>query len=287
MSLFGAVADAYVAAASVTQVDVAAANARSATSSGAFASMTWTVTFPHAVNFTSYVADIFTAGNYDFVIDGTTVASVSSVAAAQTGVTFTPAAPVALTAGVHTFKLTCGVSARYYFRGTPSLTGTGADYIGWDNWQEGGTSPSVAGTINFQVPNTMLAAKVAATRSSSGMYSGQTWDITFDTAVTLHGIVKQMLSADSGYTLKVDSVAVSSATPRVIAGPLAIACTTPVALSAGTHTFSVIPTAAAARFSYVTGTTTAPTGDTHVTTWGEWQEATGNQPDGVLVYELP
>jgi hypothetical protein len=252
---------------------------RNNTSGGTFAAQTWTVILTEPAEFLSYVCDSFQADTYTFSIDAVNIASVVC-GATSTNNTFTPAAPVYLAAGSHTFKIIGTASRRYYYiSGTtaPALTGTGARWLSWFRWAEGGASTTPAGACNFRPIAGLQDAGPAAAdnHSTATTWTAQTWTITFGTAAKLCGLQMQVDQAGT-YTLSIDGVDVATAAPATGGGEWMTfnLQPAPVALTAAAHTFK-IRRSTATRFYYLNSTanpTIAGVGAAYITGWGVFQE---------------
>lgn len=259
-----------------------------------YSAQSWTVDVPCTIQVESFTADIRSAGSYDFKINGSTVASVSSVSAASSAVVFTLGTPLVLSPGSHTFSLTCGSSVLWYSRGNlnpfnSTVSGTGALYLGMSVWTEPAAN-FVPGTIGFKIADGTRYAGVDYTSLSGSSFAAQTWSITFDTAVKFTGLLKRLYAADtSGYVLTIDAgsalatVTKNTGTTEVVHGFIPASV---VPLTTGAHTFKLTPSASR-RWFYTAGTGTGPTGDSHTTAWGTWGESTSNQVSARIFYTLP
>lgn len=273
-----------------TGATLTATVARTTSSAGTFLAATWDVYLPVPVQLQSFVSDILKAGTYSFKCDGVTLATVVVGADATAAVSFTPAAPLELAAGKHTLALTSTAArARYYnSSGTAGVTGTGADYVGKDEWQEA-AGTSVPGTLNFKAPDGVLLDVLAPTADSATSFTEQVWPVTFDAAVLLVGVGKRTTTVDAtGYRLSVDGTALST----VVKNDgrqyrLAFPVSPGRPLAAGARSFKMERLSAANKaFSYRAGTGATPTGAGHVTAWGAWAASPANQPSAALFYAL-
>jgi hypothetical protein len=246
---------------------------------------TWKIHLPVPILFESFVADVRIAGTYDLKIDGVTVAT-HACAAASLNNTWTPAAPIELAAGTHTFVLDCGTTVQWYncSNSTQAKTGTGAHVIGWDVWEEPGTSASVAGKINFKIPDGVLVSKVESSSTSTVSQSAQTWSVTFANAVKLLGVLKRLVTNEAtGYDFKVDGTTVATVVKahafdvgwEFVPG-------SPVSIAAGARTLKFQASANRAwRYQNVGTTVPDGSGSAETTAWGLWQEATPALDDTV------
>lgn len=277
---------------------------RDTTPAGTFSAMSCNRTFGVPVLFESYVCDIRSAGNYELRIDGVTVASVAGVAAAATDVTFAPSSPIELLPGdgaeadgSYEFSLVCTSGAvTWYGRGNLGTTGnpsgvdgTGRDFQGQDYWHEINTGAGVPGQVNFKTADTALVSTLAVDSLSSGSFSGQTFDVTFDVDVILFSFRKRLFASDT-WTLNIDGNPVASAVKdaNALTGDFCMGIPDGgLPLAAGTHTINIDPTANR-RMYYDSGTGGAPsgTGSSHTTAWSVWAESTGNKVSGTVFFRL-
>lgn len=278
-----------------TGADVTVVCAKSAQTASSRAAQTWKVFCPVDIEVQSFATDTLIAGTYTLKIDTVIFASAAATAG-QTGVTFTPAAPVVLAAGVHTFELKNGSgSVAWYYQGYsagvgPALSGTGADYIGWGCFQEYvGSLLCPPGSLVFKIADGTRMSKIDG-GALSGSLAAQTWSVTFDAAISFCGLLKRLSTQDlTGYVLKIDGTSVATRTKVAIDGAeltsMSFVPAAPVALAAGAHTFKIEPSANRV-FAYRAGTGTAPSGDPHTTAWGAWSESPANQVEARLFYSV-
>lgn len=256
---------------------------RNSTSASAIANQTWDMAFATEVEFTSYVCDVFAADTYTLTIDGVTVET-KAVAATATGVTFTPAAPMALSAGVHTFALVGTGSRRfYYLSGVLGQIAGDPQYAVWGSWTLATNSHHPAGTINFTEDGTVVAGGVQQNSTTGTTRTGQTWSATFDVDVSFTGYFDLIFAAGT-YDFQIDGSTVASVTTSNANQVAAFIPASPVTLASGAHTFALLPTVSK---NFHQRTTLSYIGDSHVTAWGIWQEvAAANVVPGRLAYTL-
>lgn len=293
----GAIAAHYVATSaapstpSFTGATKSIVNTRTTQTSTARTGQTWKMHSPRAWQFIDYTCDIRIAGNYELLLNGAVIATVNGVTAAQLGVVFTPAAPIDIPASAATeFKLkqVAGGSIQWYNAANPALTGDGADYLGWEAWQEPASQASTPGTIRFKAEDSLRISKLVPTTESAATFADQEWTVTFDADVWFFGLLKKMSIADTtGYKLYVNGVLQVPSTihPLNTVNQFGLVLPVPVLLPAGTHTLK-IEGSAVHKYWYRTGGGGVPTGDAHTTAWGIWTGNSPIQPDSVLFYEL-
>lgn len=282
-----------------TGASVTATVARTANTSGGQPAQTWRIFCPVDIQVQSYIGEIGAPGTYNLKVDGVAFGSATTVTT-NAFATFTPAAPLVLAAGVHTFELkNAAGSPTWAYHGSaaavgPVITGTGADFIGWGIFKEYvGNNLSAPGSLVFKVADGTLMSKVEANQFPTALaaLAAQTWQVTFNAGVLLTGLLKRLYTVDAtGYVLKINGTAVAtvakvSATDGADLTAMSFVPAAPVSLAAGTHTFKIEPSAAR-QFSFRTGTGTAPSGDAHTTAWGVWSESSANQVDARLFYTL-
>lgn len=272
---------------------LAATVSRTTSSAGSFAAQTRVIHLPVPILFESYVMDIFKAGTYRFAIDGVTVVSGVVVGADNTNnVAFTPAAPIELAAGTHTLSVavTSAASIRWHYNNvsTAAPSGTGADYLGHEQWQEA-TGNTCPGTYNFKVPDGVLKDILAPTSQSAASFTQQEWPVTFTDDVLLVGVGKRAYQNDAtGYTLSIDGVNVATV---VKANSQEVTMAFPVSpaapLAAGARTFKIVAGSGVNKsWSYLLGGGASPVGDGYATTWGAWTGNSPQQPSARLFYVL-
>lgn len=252
---------------------------------------TWDIYLPCDIQFISFVTDIRTAGDYQFLINGNIEATVNSVAAATDNVTFTLGTPVTLTAGTHTLKLerTDQASIPWYNRSAPRdphPAGDGGFIIGWGPWVEP-SAACVHGTINFKVEDSVRWTYLDPNDVTGSSFAQLTWDVTFGVAVNMIGACKSIRGSDT-WNFDIDSVTQASLTKTNGTTITYRAWNfTPEPLTAGTHTFRIDPTGASQRTPFWNGPPDGtPVGDGSVTGWSNWAEATADQMDCALFYTL-
>lgn len=244
---------------------------RTSLSGGTFTAQTWEVGFVTDVTFTSFVCDILAADTYTLTIDGNVVATVTATAG-QTGVTFTPTAPIDLIAGTHTFVLAGTASRTYYFKSGIGDDTTGDSSYGiWGLWAES-TANTPAGRINFTEATGLLTAGMQRSSSTGTARSAMTWDVTFDVAISFVRMLWLPFAANT-YKLQIDGVDVASGVAGTVGRFAKFQPSSPVALSAGTHTFKIVQPGSSG--DYYRNTATPLIGSAHVTTWAVWSEAAG------------
>lgn len=260
------------------------------------AAQTWPVHAPSPILLESFTTDIRVAGDYTLTVDGDVFATVLGVAAATNGVVFTPAAPVELAAGDHTFQLTNAAGAvLWYNRGNlggvpPSVPGgTGKDFLGWGFWAEPGTATFVHGSVTFKLEDRTLVSQIPPDSLSSGTFTAQTWTVTFDVDVYLMGLLKRTSLADAAYAFTVDGNAVDTVNHNLTGNVDELWCPpAPMLLAAGGRVFKIQPSAPK-RVNYDSGTTQNPvgTGAAHTTGWSVWAESVGNKVPSRIFFRLP
>jgi hypothetical protein len=237
----------------------------------------------------NFTQDVLNAGTYKLSLDGVDIVTGVVVSGATNGVVFTPAAPVEVSAGVHTWTLTCSSSVTWYRQNAsstgPIMSGTGRYYVG--KWNLiASSSDSMPGTFNFKSLDGGLVATVYQTTASSGSFTSQTGNHVFSSPVFLVAVRSANRDADT-YDLVVDGVVKASATAAgaVSGEDFVYRPSTPVSLSAASHSIAIDGTASR-RYQYCAGTSTAETGDgaSHISAWGVWAESTGNQPQRTLAF---
>lgn len=256
------------------------------------AAQTWKIHLPVPILFVSYVADVRISGNYTLSIDGVPMATVTC-GNASLGNVWAPAVPVELAAGEHTFVLTQGISVQWYncSNSTQTKSGTGAHVIGWDVWQEPGTSASVAGQINFKFPDGILYSRISPDSASSTSQTGQTWDLTVSQDLLLVGVLKRLNSADvTGYDFKVGGVTKATIVKsHAFDVGWQFVPSGGVLLAAGTHTLK-FQGSASRQWTWNSDGSATPTGDgsAYTTAWGDWQEVVSDDKvNATLFFAVP
>lgn len=240
----------------------------------------------------SFTTDIRTAGTYEFLVNGVVQATVAGVAAATNGVVFTFGTPVELAAGTHTCKLRRSDNASipwYNYSADPLVAtgGTGQHWIGYGTWQEPATS-GVHGSLTFKPADGIVRSGIVPdVLSGAGGVSAQTWTVTLDADIELYGSLKILRDADAtGYVFSIDAVDLATVTKSGTAMYyFPFIPTSPVAVSAGAHTFKVIGSAAR-RYFYKSLTGHTPGPDAHVVGWSVWSEAPASTVGQMLFYKV-
>lgn len=128
----------------------------------------------------------------------------------------------------------------------------------------------------------MTARSISITRNttSASTFAHQTWVVAFATDVVFTSYVADVFASDT-YTLTIDGVTVET---KAVTGPSTGTIFTPgspMALSAGAHTFALTPTGSQ-KFYYFNAFPTPLSGDIEYGVWGSWSLSTANSPAGQI-----
>jgi hypothetical protein len=243
--------------------------------------MTGEVCFICDVSITSVVMDLAHADTFILSIDG--VDYVTLVSPGGLGQVFTPASPVNLTAGIHTFKVRSGTSTAqtWFYNATLSITGTDPGFGLVGAWQES-TNNGPHWTINFDDGGTTLeGAGISPNTFSSGSFAAQSSSFTIDTDIYLYRWFSVGRVANS-YSFWLDGNLIDGDSTALTGGLLMFTPRSPLFLAAGTHTFNLRPISSS-RMYY--RTTNGLIGSSHVTATSGWTEAAGTWPQFLMAFD--
>lgn len=252
-------------------------------SAGSTTSMTAEVGFICDISFTSLVMDLPHLDTYTLSIDGVDVATVTISGGLGTNSVFTPAAPIPLAFGIHTFKVRGTFSQTWYHNANLQVTGTDPAFGLVGVWQESSNN-APHWTINFDDGGTTLVGAGATPNNvSSSNYAAQSSSFTIDQDLYIYRWFSTINNPDN-WALWIDGTRLFGGLTTTFGGQLGMFVPpSPFLVTAGTHTFMLRGTVAR-KFYYRSDTNKI--GSLHLTATTTWVEAGGTtKPQLLMVFD--